>query len=102
MPPLPSVSGHDVVPVFEGLGWHVVRQRDSHVIMIRPAQTVTRSVPSYDEIAKGTLRSLIRSAGRCEREQASRRTVRGSGRGSGWDSVMARRNGVTLTGRSNA
>ena len=63
MPPLPALSGPDVVLAFEALGWRVARQRGSHVIMIKPGQTVTLSVPGHNEVAKGTLRSLIRSAG---------------------------------------
>ena len=63
MPPLPSLSGREVVLGFEALGWRVARQRGSHVIMIKPGQAVTLSVPSHSEIAKGTLRTLIRSAG---------------------------------------
>jgi predicted RNA binding protein YcfA (HicA-like mRNA interferase family) len=63
MPPLPALSGLDVVRVFEALGWQIARQRGSHIIMVKPGQIVTLSVPDHGEIAKGTLRSLIRSAG---------------------------------------
>ena len=63
MPPLPALSGQEVVRAFEALGWQVARQRGSHIIMIKPGQVVTLSVPDHREIAKGTLRSLIRSAG---------------------------------------
>lgn len=63
MPPLPTLSGQEVVRIFEVLGWHVARQRGSHIIMVKPGQIVTLSVPNHREIAKGTLRSLIRSAG---------------------------------------
>jgi predicted RNA binding protein YcfA (HicA-like mRNA interferase family) len=63
MPQLPVVSGREVVRVFEKHGWEVARQRGSHIIMVRAGQNVTLSVPDHKEVAKGTLRSLIRSAG---------------------------------------
>jgi predicted RNA binding protein YcfA (HicA-like mRNA interferase family) len=50
-------SGH----AFESLGWKV--QKGSHIILIKDGQIATLSVPDHKEIAKGTLRSLIRSAG---------------------------------------
>lgn len=57
------MSGRAVVRVFEFLGWEVVRQTDSHIIMIKDEEPVTLSVPDHREVAKGTLRSLIRTAG---------------------------------------
>jgi predicted RNA binding protein YcfA (HicA-like mRNA interferase family) len=38
------------------------RQAGSHIILVKPGETVTLSVPDHREVAKGTLRSLIRSA----------------------------------------
>jgi predicted RNA binding protein YcfA (HicA-like mRNA interferase family) len=63
MPSLPVVSGREVVKALEGLGWTVVRQSSSHIIMTHPDRTVTLSVPDHKEVAKGTLRGLIRTAG---------------------------------------
>lgn len=63
MPALPTVSGRDTVRAFETLGWQVVRQRGSHVILTKEGMFVTLSVPDHKEVAKGTLRGLIRSAG---------------------------------------
>lgn len=63
MPPLPSVSGRKVVRVFQTLGWQVARQRGSHIILVKDGQAATLSVPDHKEVAKGTLRSLIRAAG---------------------------------------
>lgn len=62
MPSLPILSGREVVRVFELLGWQVVRQRGSHIIMAKEGHMTTLSVPDHKEVAKGTLRSLIRSA----------------------------------------
>ena len=62
MPPLPVLSGQEVVRVFESFGWIVARQRSSHVILTKEGENVTLSVPNHKEVARGTLRSLIRSA----------------------------------------
>jgi len=62
MPPLPILSGREVVKVFRTLGWQVARQSGSHIIMTKEDSIVTLSIPDHPEIAKGTLRSLIRSA----------------------------------------
>jgi len=63
MPALPQLSGRETVQAFEMLGWKVVRQKGSHIILIKDGQVATLSVPNHKEVAKGTLRSLIRSAG---------------------------------------
>ena len=60
---LPRLSGRDVVRVFESLGWEKVRQSSSHMILVREGREATLSVPDHKEVATGTLRSLIRSAG---------------------------------------
>ena len=63
MPKLPVVSGAEVVQAFESLGWEVVRRRSSHVILVKDGEMASLSVPDHTEVAKGTLRSLIRGAG---------------------------------------
>jgi predicted RNA binding protein YcfA (HicA-like mRNA interferase family) len=62
MAALPVVSGRAAVKAFERLGWTVTRQSSSHIIMVRPDHTATLSIPDHNEVAKGTLRSLIRRA----------------------------------------
>ena len=62
MASLPSLSGQEVVRVFASFGWSVARQRGSHIIMTKEGEIVTLSIPNHKEVAKGTLRSLIRSA----------------------------------------
>ncbi len=62
MPPVPLLSGRDVVRVFGTFGWIVARQRGSHVIMTKQGEIATLSVPNHKEVAKGTLRALIREA----------------------------------------
>ena len=63
MAELPRISGRQVIKVFESLGWSQVRQSGSHIILVREGHRATLSVPDHNEVAKGTLRSLIRSAG---------------------------------------
>jgi predicted RNA binding protein YcfA (HicA-like mRNA interferase family) len=60
---LPSLSGREVVTILERLGWTIARQRGSHVIPVKSGHVATVSVPDHKEIAKGTLRSLVRAAG---------------------------------------
>jgi predicted RNA binding protein YcfA (HicA-like mRNA interferase family) len=62
MASLPALSGREAVRVFESFGWEVARQRGSHIVMTKEGEVVTLSIPDHREIAKGTLRSLIRSA----------------------------------------
>jgi predicted RNA binding protein YcfA (HicA-like mRNA interferase family) len=63
MPELPTLSGRETVKTFEALGWQIARQKGSHIILTKPGEMATLSVPDHKEVAKGTLRSLIRSAG---------------------------------------
>jgi predicted RNA binding protein YcfA (HicA-like mRNA interferase family) len=62
MPSLPVLSGREVVKAFESFGWKVARQSSSHIIMTKEGEMVTLSVPDHKEVARGTLRSLIRAA----------------------------------------
>jgi len=61
--PLPVLSGAEAVKVLQKAGWHVDRQRGSHVILLKAGQMASLSVPQHKELAPGTLRSLIRSSG---------------------------------------
>lgn len=63
MPPVPLLRPAEVVKVFERLGWRVSRQRGSHIIMTKPGQIATLSVPDHDRVARGTLRALISRSG---------------------------------------
>jgi predicted RNA binding protein YcfA (HicA-like mRNA interferase family) len=62
MPSIPTLSGREVVKAFEKLGWSVDRQSGSHIIMTKPGELASLSIPDHREVAKGTLRALIRSA----------------------------------------
>ena len=63
MPQLPVLSGSETVRNFERFGWDVARQRGSHIVMTKPGEMATLSVPKHSTVAKGTLRRLIRDAG---------------------------------------
>jgi len=61
---LPVVSGNEAVKAFRKLGYDFDEQHGSHIIL-RHANPPHRrlSVPNHKELAKGTLRTLIREAG---------------------------------------
>ncbi len=61
---LPVVSGQDAVRAFAKLGYAVDHQTGSHIILRQQEPPHRRlSVPDHRELAKGTLRALIRQAG---------------------------------------
>ena len=60
---LPILSGREVVRVFDNLGWKFVRQSGSHMALTKLGEIATLSVPNHREVARGTLRALIRTAG---------------------------------------
>jgi predicted RNA binding protein YcfA (HicA-like mRNA interferase family) len=49
----------------------MARQRGSHMILVKTGHMATLSVPDHREVAKGTLRSLIRSSGLTPEEFAA-------------------------------
>lgn len=63
MPQVPILSGRKVVAAFERMGWGFVRQSGSHMILTKAGHIATLSVPDHKEVARGTLRGLIRAAG---------------------------------------
>ncbi len=60
---LPLLSGRKVSQAFVRLGWRVARQRGSHIILVKPGHIASLSVPDHREVARGTLRSLLRAGG---------------------------------------
>ena len=55
-------SGADAVKAFRKLGYEVDHQTGSHIIL-RQASGRRLTVPNHRELAKGTLRALVREAG---------------------------------------
>ena len=62
MAQLPNLNGKEVVKAFENLGWEFSRQSGSHIVLTKDGELASLSVPNHKEVAKGTLRSLIRAA----------------------------------------
>ncbi len=61
---LPRVSGREVVKALTKVGYAQDRQRGSHIILRQIASPHRRIVvPDHSEVAKGTLRAIIRQAG---------------------------------------
>jgi len=62
---LPVISGEKLIKLLEKDGFSKVRQRGSHVSLMRitPQKTFKIIVPNHPELAKGTLLSILRSAG---------------------------------------
>lgn len=59
---LPIISGREAVRTFEKDGWVVMRQRGSHVIMVKEGIAANLAIPDHRELDRGLLRSLIRKA----------------------------------------
>ena len=61
---LPVISGRRVVRALEKAGYELDRQRGSHMVL-RHSQPPHRRivVPDHREVARGTLRAILRSAG---------------------------------------
>ena len=61
---LPRVSGRQAVSALGKVGFQFDYQRGSHVVLRHTAPPHRRlTVPDHDEVAKGTLRAIIRQAG---------------------------------------
>ena len=60
---LPVLSGQELVRIFERHGWTKARQKGSHIILTQPGSIASLSIPDHREVARGTLRSLIRYSG---------------------------------------
>ncbi|HEY5298346.1 MAG TPA: type II toxin-antitoxin system HicA family toxin [Verrucomicrobiae bacterium] len=61
MPKLPRISGSEIVRALQRLGFEVVRQRGSHIIMRRGSSGCV--VPNHLEVKVGTLAGVLRQAG---------------------------------------
>ena len=61
MPKLPRVSGAEVVRALGRLGFAVVRQRGSHIVLRRGSSGCV--VPNHRELKTGTLAGVLKQAG---------------------------------------
>jgi len=61
---LPVVSGRDAAKALRKIGYQLDHQAGSHMILRRNVAPYRRlTVPDHKELAKGTLRAIIREAG---------------------------------------
>lgn len=64
MSTLPRVSGRKVVQALLKIGYKKDRQKRSHIVLRQISYPHRRIVvPDHNEVAKGTLRAIIRHAG---------------------------------------
>ena len=64
MSALPRVSGREVIKALRRVGYEQDRQRGSHIILRQETHPHRRIVvPDHKEVAKGTLRAIIRETG---------------------------------------
>ncbi|RME56254.1 MAG: addiction module toxin, HicA family [Deltaproteobacteria bacterium] len=64
MSALPRISGHAVVAALLKIGYEKDRQKGSHIVLRQIAYPYRRVVvPDHREVAKGTLRKIIKQVG---------------------------------------
>src|SRR5579859_2550416 len=65
MPPLPRVTGREVVRALGKLGWEAVIQKGAHAQLKHPARGGRLTVPLHagETIGPGLLRSILNQAG---------------------------------------
>ena len=67
---LPILSASKVIKALKSVGFQITRQSGSHMILVKYAngKKITAVVPNHDEIAKGTLLSIIAQSGLSKEE----------------------------------
>ncbi len=64
MTKLPVVSGRELVKALASTGYHIDHQTGSHIILRHQDSPHRRlTIPDHKEIAKGTLKNIMREAG---------------------------------------
>lgn len=61
MPKLPVISGMEAVKAFERIGFAVVRQQGSHIVLRKGSSGCV--VPNHRELKIGTLSGILKQAG---------------------------------------
>ena len=61
MPKLPVISGIEAIKALERLGFSVVRQRGSHIVLRKGSSGCV--VPNHHELKVGTLSGILKQAG---------------------------------------
>lgn len=67
---LPILSSREVIKALNSIGFQITRQSGSHIILVKfvDNKKLTVVVPRHDEIAKGTLLSIISQSGLTKEE----------------------------------
>ena len=60
---LVGIPATQAVAAFERLGFSVVRQKGSHIVMSKPGHLFNVVVPAHRPVSEGTLKQCIRAAG---------------------------------------
>lgn len=60
---LANISGKQAVKAFQKFGWEIRGQVGSHLVMTKAGVRQNLTIPQHAELAPGTLRGLIRTAG---------------------------------------
>ena len=64
MSTLPRISGREVAAALSKIGYEKDRQKGSHIVLRQKVSPHRRIVvPDHREVAKGTLRKIIKQAG---------------------------------------
>ncbi len=66
MPKFPGLSGSDIIKALQKLGFHVIRQSGSHIVLKRNG--IGCVVPNHKEVKIGTVNGLLRQAGTSAKE----------------------------------
>ena len=61
MPKLPVISGMEAIRALERLGFSVVRQRGSHIVLRKDSSGCV--IPNHQELKVGTLAGILKQAG---------------------------------------
>jgi predicted RNA binding protein YcfA (HicA-like mRNA interferase family) len=63
MSKLPRLSGRECIQALQKVGFLLVRQEGSHIILRRREPFAQLVVPNHKELDRGTLRAIIRQSG---------------------------------------
>ena len=64
MPKLPVISGIKIVKALSKIGFEHIRTSGSHMILTKKnnSKKITIPIPNHKELAKGTLKSIMKQA----------------------------------------
>ena len=60
---LANISGRNAAKAFQKIGWQIRGQVGSHLVLTKSGIRQNLTVPQHAELAPGTLRGLIKTAG---------------------------------------